>query len=142
MSKIDELKRMNSTQSGDDQARLETHLKVLSMQEEERIKSSRESIKLMKELQTAISRAAGEVSVAARQVRDYPIETLNRQEASMNKCLAECERAAARARDNYEASSRIIGNIDSNQWLNLLILALATSLLTGVLVMWVMKHYN
>ncbi len=81
---------MNSTQSGDDQARLETQLKVLSMQEEERIKSSRESIKLIKELRTAISRAAAEVGVAARQVRDYPVETLNRQEARMNNCFSEC----------------------------------------------------
>ncbi len=102
--------------------RLEAQMRVQCLQDEAKIKNTQELIQLLKKLQGAISQSVGNVETAARQVRAYPDEAVGRCAARMEQCLAQCEAAAKKSRENFETTQKVLGQISSEYlWINVFV---------------------
>lgn len=91
---------------------LEMRLNLLQQHDMQKLKSSAELMKALKDLHGLIRDVSLSVRQSANEVRVYPAEVITQATARVEQSVRQCVEASERARDTYNAATQLVSKVE------------------------------
>ena len=117
---------------------LEMRLTLLQQQDMEKLKSSAELMKTLRDLHGLIKAATLSVQQSANAVKDYPAEVIKQSTARVEQSVKSCLEAAEKARHTYDAAVKLVSKVERQMGWWVLASSVLTSIGTAALISWVL----
>ena len=117
---------------------LEMRLTLLQQQDMEKLKSTAELMKALRDLHGLIKTATLSVKQSANEVRAYPAEVISQATAKVENSVKFCVEGAERARDVYNAAQHLVTMVEKHIVWWVIIPSILSPMVIAAILLWLM----
>lgn len=107
-----EMERPISDREPSEEEILEMRLNLLQQHDMQKLKSSAELMKALRDLHVLIREVSLSVRQAANEVRGYPAEAIAQATLRVEQSVRQCVEASERARNTYNAATQLVSMVE------------------------------